>query len=186
MEYRAISLHQPWASLVALGIKRYETRSWSTKFRGKLLICSAKKEYKPQKQISSVFIFNEYDVTRLETYLDRTEKICDLAGIKPFIKKRLQCSNDLPLGKVLCVVDLVDCLKIGTNVFRNDKDSFYLNDKLTEVSELELLCGEWQAGRYAWELGNVMTLPKPIPIKGKQGLWTPDSSIIQDIEKQFQ
>lgn len=35
---RAISLWQPWASAIALGIKSVETRSWSTKYRGPLLI----------------------------------------------------------------------------------------------------------------------------------------------------
>ncbi|MFW6264163.1 MAG: ASCH domain-containing protein, partial [Cyanobacteriota bacterium] len=40
---KAISLHQPWASLIALGRKHYETRSWKTSYRGKLLICAAKK-----------------------------------------------------------------------------------------------------------------------------------------------
>lgn len=35
---RALSLWQPWASAIALGIKTVETRSWSTKYRGTLLI----------------------------------------------------------------------------------------------------------------------------------------------------
>lgn len=34
----ALSLLQPWASLVAIGAKRVETRSWGTKHRGPLLI----------------------------------------------------------------------------------------------------------------------------------------------------
>ena len=39
---KAISLTQPWATLVAIGAKRYETRSWKTEFRGRLLIHAAK------------------------------------------------------------------------------------------------------------------------------------------------
>jgi len=35
---KVITLKQPWASLVAYGIKKYEFRSWKTKYRGKLLI----------------------------------------------------------------------------------------------------------------------------------------------------
>ncbi len=35
---KALSLLQPWASLVVTGAKRIETRSWSTKYRGGLLI----------------------------------------------------------------------------------------------------------------------------------------------------
>ena len=39
---KAITLTQPWASLVALGHKRVETRSWSTTYRGPLAIHAAK------------------------------------------------------------------------------------------------------------------------------------------------
>ena len=37
-----ISLLQPWASLVAMGYKTIETRSWSTAYRGPLLIHASK------------------------------------------------------------------------------------------------------------------------------------------------
>lgn len=40
---KAISLHQPWASLIAQGKKTIETRRWPTSFRGDLLICSTRK-----------------------------------------------------------------------------------------------------------------------------------------------
>lgn len=39
---KALTLTQPWATLVALGIKKVETRSWSTPYRGPLLIHAAK------------------------------------------------------------------------------------------------------------------------------------------------
>lgn len=35
---KAFSLYQPWASLVVCGAKKYETRSWSTDYRGLLAI----------------------------------------------------------------------------------------------------------------------------------------------------
>ena len=38
----ALSLTQPWALLVVLGLKQWETRSWSTKFRGRVYIHAAK------------------------------------------------------------------------------------------------------------------------------------------------
>jgi hypothetical protein len=40
---KAISLHQPWASAVAIGIKTHETRSWRTSHLGPLAIHAAKK-----------------------------------------------------------------------------------------------------------------------------------------------
>ena len=39
---KAITLTQPWATLVAIGAKRIETRSWRTSHRGPLLIHAAK------------------------------------------------------------------------------------------------------------------------------------------------
>ncbi len=38
---RIITLHQPWASLLAVGPKKYETRSWKTKHRGWIAIHAA-------------------------------------------------------------------------------------------------------------------------------------------------
>ena len=35
---KALTLKQPWATLVAEGIKKYEFRTWKTNYRGKILI----------------------------------------------------------------------------------------------------------------------------------------------------
>ena len=40
---KAISLHQPWPSMIANGSKTIETRFWPTSHRGDLLIASTKK-----------------------------------------------------------------------------------------------------------------------------------------------
>lgn len=42
MKMTAISLHQPWASAIALGHKRIETRHWKPKYRGEIAIHAAK------------------------------------------------------------------------------------------------------------------------------------------------
>lgn len=41
MIIRCISLWQPWASLMACAVKRFETRSWPTKIRGEIYIHAA-------------------------------------------------------------------------------------------------------------------------------------------------
>ncbi len=38
IKLKVLTLRQPWATLVAEGIKKYEFRSWKTKYRGKVLI----------------------------------------------------------------------------------------------------------------------------------------------------
>jgi hypothetical protein len=39
---KALTLTQPWATLVAVGAKRIETRSWQTSYRGPVAIHAAK------------------------------------------------------------------------------------------------------------------------------------------------
>jgi hypothetical protein len=43
VELTAITLHQPWASLVAKGWKQYETRDWPTNHRGPIVIHAGRK-----------------------------------------------------------------------------------------------------------------------------------------------
>ena len=40
---KAVSIKQPWASLIAAGIKTLEIRPWPTEHRGKLVICSSRR-----------------------------------------------------------------------------------------------------------------------------------------------
>lgn len=46
---KAISLKEPWASLILEGKKTIETRVWKTNYRGKLLLCASKN---PRSSIS--------------------------------------------------------------------------------------------------------------------------------------
>ena len=50
---KVISIKQPWASLIVNGYKKYEFRSWKTKYRGKILIHASKS-------------FNKSDVDRFK------------------------------------------------------------------------------------------------------------------------
>lgn len=43
---RALSIQQPWASLIACGRKRFEIRSWTTDYRGPLLVCAGRSWHK--------------------------------------------------------------------------------------------------------------------------------------------
>ena len=40
---KALSVTQPWATLIATGQKQIETRSWGTRYRGPLYIHAAKR-----------------------------------------------------------------------------------------------------------------------------------------------
>ncbi len=61
MIYKAISLKQPWANLVASGKKTIETCKWSTKYRGDLLICSSQNP-KIEPYSKALCIVELYDI----------------------------------------------------------------------------------------------------------------------------
>jgi len=80
---KAITLWQPWASLVALGYKTYETRSWLTRYRGWLAIHAAGRPCDPH-------VFYQYPFQRVFLLPE--------VGIAH--------PSDLPLGAILAIVDL--------------------------------------------------------------------------------
>ena len=79
MIYKAISLKQPWANLVASGKKTIETRKWSTKYRGDLVICSSQNpKIEPYgKALCIVELYNVRPMTKADE-----KKAC----IKPYPK----------------------------------------------------------------------------------------------------
>jgi hypothetical protein len=87
---RALSLWQPHAQAVAVGIKHYETRGWYTGYRGPLVIHAAKR----------VFRHQDYGLA----YFNEVGKQLKAAGCPLYA---------LSYGEALCVVDLVDCVPVG-------------------------------------------------------------------------
>ena len=84
---KALSLWQPWATLVAIGAKKYETRSWATSYRGPLAIHAAKRFSLPERQLALSGWFR-FRLTE--------------AGYNH--------TKDFPRGAYVAVVDLVDVL----------------------------------------------------------------------------
>lgn len=138
---KGISLHQPFASLMAVGAKVNETRSWSTTYRGPLAICSARCAGEMSLRCSSW----------LWQYKD---------ALGPSCGNVLELFDELPRGFVLCVVDLVDCLPTGM-----------LLTTTLGLSAREQELGNYEPGRFAWITTHCRRLAEPFPIKGRQGLF---------------
>jgi hypothetical protein len=83
-ELKALTLTQPWASLMALREKKIETRSWYTTYRGEIVIHAAKGFPRWAKDTCYEPAFR-----------------AALGGVAP---------KDLPLSLGLCVVRLVACI----------------------------------------------------------------------------
>lgn len=52
---KALTIKEPWASLIVQGFKKYEFRSWKTNYRGKILIHAGLSKEKIEK-------FNNYNL----------------------------------------------------------------------------------------------------------------------------
>lgn len=157
---KALTLHQPWASLVALGAKKVETRSWRTNYRGPLAIHAAKALPKSWAPFRSGY------------FLDALEHEC---GITEYGALDL---DELPVGAVLCVVNLVDVVRMEIDVPPYD---YGLPGYSTTPQEHAF--GEYGPGRYGWVFDldeQPMLLDPPIEWKGRQGLWDlPSSSVFE-------
>lgn len=57
---KVISIQQPWATLIMIGAKRIETRSWATKYRGPILIHASATMPKFNRSLCDVYPFTKY------------------------------------------------------------------------------------------------------------------------------
>lgn len=159
---RALTIRQPWASLIAAGVKTIETRSWSTAYRGPLVIHAGK---------------TLYDAADCERFRDAL-------GIEPVAP----AAPILPLGAVVAVVDLVDVVPIvdelgltfpGSTYVRREQRTtgatewWLYNDETGRCADVtgQEPYGIFTPGRFAWLLDNVHPATTPVPAKGRQGLW---------------
>lgn len=92
----ALTLHQPWASFIAAGHKRHETRDWQTQYRG-LLAIHAGKRWNGDLQAITQRLISSFRV-----------ELGDFVWKEP------------PLGAVLCICRLVHCYP--TETIRDDLD----------------------------------------------------------------
>ena len=68
--------------------------------------------------------------------------------------------SEIKPGFILCKCELVDCIPMTDEFIK------YINK---ETSEYDY--GLYSEGRYAWKLKVLEVLEKPIPAKGKLGIW---------------
>lgn len=92
---KAITIKQPWASLIAHGIKDIENRNWRTNFRGRVLIHSSAKG-----DIANFGCLQPNQ--RLKVLNTPMSRI----GF-----------NDLPFGSIIGSVEIVDCVQNYASVW---------------------------------------------------------------------
>ncbi len=139
-----LTIHQPWAWLIANGHKDIESRQWSTSYRGKLIIHAGKTLVKP-----------------------------DAAAFRA-VGIPLPPDDELDLGAVVAVATLRNCRPLldtfedaqrcasrelddaGLRKFFGGRSDPWSDEAFDET--------------FAWELGPVHQI-KPVPWRGERRLW---------------
>ncbi|OCB77981.1 ASCH domain-containing protein [Flavobacterium crassostreae] len=141
---KALSIKQPWASLIAHGIKNIENRTWKTNFRGRIYLHASAKdagalyELLNQKQIE-VMSFH-------------------WTAAPPF--------PDRPVSAIIGEVDIIDCVINHPSIWAE------ITEIKGKTIEGELMYAHKPI--YNWVLANPVLYDKPIlNIKGKLSFWEP-------------
>ena len=150
---------QPWASAIAVGAKRIETRSWKTSWRGTLLIHAGR---------------NKRALKRPAEYHDAWAALQVMSD-----------SDDVPFGCIVAVTELVDCVKIYDACRMYGYVMSAKTTPPTTLTDQEFSLGDYAPGRYGWALDNVRALPEPVPCRGKQGLWKPPVDVLAAVNDQM-
>lgn len=124
---KAITIREPWATLIIEGYKEYEFRSRKINYRGKILIHAGQTLEK-----NMVDRFKEYNL----------EYSC---------------------GFIIGEATITDCILVDEK----------FNKELNRLNSIVYSSSNHKE-TYAWKLENVKKYDKPIPYKGKLGLWNYD------------
>jgi hypothetical protein len=162
---KLLTLTQPWATLVAIGAKRIETRSWQTPYRGPIAIHAAKGLNGIRKGAT------EGDFAELcctSPFIDALDAWWD-----EFDPDGWKFSPEfLPRGAIVAVADLVEIEDADAIVGRAARWG-------------EQAFGDYSAGRYGWMLDNVRALPSPITCRGERGLPTLNPAVASEVTAQL-
>ncbi len=144
---KALAIQQPYATLLTLGEKRVETRSWqpTTLRPGELLAIHAAKNWWRGE-------IGGRELAATDPFASALARGCSrglLASPDP---------TDLPRGCVLAVARFVRCIPTD-------------GPEAAHLSAQERAFGFYGPGRFGWVLEEVRPLREPIPAKGMLGLW---------------
>jgi hypothetical protein len=177
---KALTVHQPWASLIARGIKTVETRSVRTRYRGRVAIHAGK----------SVATWQELDAPNLASERWRIQAVLGALGVledggrrwpSPWISPdaiHIGWETPLPLGAIVATAQIVECVPIVNDpTARNCVDvrpssqpvipALRLDDSdgIEHITELgqQAPFGDFTAGRWAWLLDGIKPTTERCP-----------------------
>lgn len=153
---------EPWATMIAVGIKRVETRSWPC----------------PPAMIGDRLAIHAGKRKPTYTTFDGHIGACDVYVNGHGRDRHWEMENvttgethRLTFGAVVATCRVIACVPTEQVGFRLRYDTFVdVGDRLL-LPIAEKPYGDYGRDRFAWVLGDVERLDPPIPAGGKQGIW---------------
>ena len=112
---KVITIKQPYATLIAKGLKKYEFRTWKTKYRGEVLIHAGKGIDK-----EAIKKFSEYNFEYPSGCIIAKVRITDCIKVTDEFRKELKKENALVYSNII-----------------NNKDYMGYGFKIENVEEIE-------------------------------------------------
>ena len=149
---KALTLWQPWATLIAEGHKRLETRSW-----------------RPPKG----FVGERMAIHAAG------RNVCKQGGTY-FCDTVTECLGDewdkpgvLPRGAVVATVRITDFVFLGNDLFSSYDQVMDKMEKMfkNDCGPYEEIFGDYTSLRFVWVLDELEKFDTPVPAKGHQKVW---------------
>lgn len=154
---KAITIYQPFSSLIAIGVNPYETRGHAP----------------PRKLIGErIAIHAAKGIWRLDAdLLNRAEYQLRI--------HRQPSITSLPRGAVICTAVLTGAYRCGERIIGRGGPMFEVSHRMNGSPASNTYIpidayGDYSPGRWAWKLESVQIVDPPAEARGKQGFWNWD------------
>lgn len=174
---KAISLWQPWASLVACGAKPFETRSWAPPralIGQPIAIHAAKKADKDAGAFADELMYGQHADGGFEL-ADKLYATMSKASDRQtgFFGN----ASVMPAGCVVAIARLDAAFRLGERALGTEVPAASVVERLVSREFPECFTvrydafGDYSPGRWAWLLRDVRPLNPPVTMKGHQGIF---------------
>lgn len=102
---KALSIRQPWASLIVLGIKDIENRTWATRERGTILVHASRSMTREEHEDAIEFAVDAIRTDPRHIGSAKTRTLRELGF----------AFEDLPRGGIIGQVDIIDCVRTSNS-----------------------------------------------------------------------
>lgn len=172
---RGLSLLQPYCSLLALGEKRIETRSWCTSYRGRVAIHASRRFPRRLRDLCDYGGQFYQDMAPHFVFAGRVEGKEEPVRMIP-----ATISDLLPLGAIIAVGFLAEVITTERAL-----TACPLPVIGTRLSEKERRMGDYSPGRFAWIFRDMVQLPEPVRCQGRLGLWELGANVTVQVHEQI-